>query len=50
MVLKGKLKIWPNGYLMKYAADNTSLPDKPNFKVIDEFLIGINERVVRGNI
>ena len=35
---------------LQYAADNTSLPDKPNFKVIDEFLMSINERVVRGNI
>lgn len=35
---------------LQYAADNTSLPDKPNFKIIDEFLMSINERVVRGNI
>ena len=35
---------------LQYAADNTSLPDKPNFKVIDEFLMSINERVVCGNI
>ena len=35
---------------MQYAASNTSLPDKPRVKQIDEFLMSINERVVLGTI
>lgn len=35
---------------LQYAADNSSLPEKPNFKAIDEFLMSINERVVLGKI
>lgn len=35
---------------LQYAADNSSLPEKPNFKVIDEFLMSINERVVLGKV
>jgi hypothetical protein len=31
---------------MKYAADNTSLPDKPDYKAIKEFTMSVNERVV----
>jgi predicted nucleotidyltransferase len=35
---------------LQYAADNSSLPEKPNFKAIDEFLMSINERVVLGKV
>jgi predicted nucleotidyltransferase len=31
---------------MKYAADNTSLPDKPDYKAIKEFTLSVNEGVV----
>lgn len=31
---------------MKYAADNTSLPDKPDYKAIKEFTLSVNERIV----
>lgn len=33
---------------MKYAAENTSLPDKPDYKAIKEFTLSVNERIVRG--
>lgn len=32
---------------LKYAADNTDLPDKPDYKKIDELLASVNERVIR---
>lgn len=35
---------------LQYAADNSSLPEKPNLKAIDEFLMSINERVVLGKV
>lgn len=35
---------------MNYAAENTSLPDKPNYNAINEFRASINERVVLSNI
>lgn len=35
---------------LKYAKENTSLPEKPNYKEIDEFVMSINERVVLGEI
>lgn len=35
---------------LSYAKENTSLPDKPNYKAIDEFVISVNERVVWGGI
>lgn len=35
---------------MNYAAENTSLPDKPNYNAINEFRASINERVVLGKI
>lgn len=35
---------------MNYAAENTSLPDKPDYKKIQEFQMDINERVVLGKI
>ena len=34
---------------MQYAAENTNLPDRPDFEAINEFLMTINERVVLGN-
>lgn len=35
---------------MEYAAENTSLPDKPDHKRIKEFQMSVNERVVLGSI
>ena len=35
---------------LEYAAENTSLPEKPNYETINEFLMSVNERVVLGNI
>lgn len=35
---------------MKYAAENTELPDNPNYKEIKEFCMSVNERVVKGII
>ena len=32
---------------LEYAVENTSLPDKPNTKAINEFLMSVNERVVK---
>lgn len=32
---------------LEYAAENTSLPEKPNTKAINEFLMSVNERVVK---
>lgn len=34
---------------MQYASKNTSLPEKPNHKQIEEFVISVNERVVRNH-
>ena len=31
-----------------YAKENTFLPDKPNYKEIDDFVISVNERIVKG--
>ena len=33
---------------LEYAVENTSLPEKPNIKAINELLMSINERVVKG--
>jgi predicted nucleotidyltransferase len=33
---------------LKYAADNTSLSEKPKVKAIDDFLMSVNERIVKG--
>lgn len=33
---------------LKYAAENSSLPDKPDYDAINEFLMSINERIVKG--
>lgn len=35
---------------MQYAKDNTDLPEKPDYKKIQEFVMDVNERVVRGLI
>lgn len=35
---------------LNYAKENTSLPDKPNYNEINEFVADVNERVVKGNI
>ena len=35
---------------LEYAAENTSLPEKPNYVAINEFLMSVNERVVKGTI
>ena len=35
---------------MTYAAENSSLPDKPDYKRIKEFTIDVNERIVKGEI
>jgi predicted nucleotidyltransferase len=35
---------------MNYAAENTSLPEKPNYKAINEFRMAINEKVVLGHV
>lgn len=35
---------------LKYASDNTSLPESPNYNKINEFVMSVNERIVRGDI
>lgn len=35
---------------LKYDADNTSLPEKPDYRKIEEFVMSVNERVVKGEI
>ena len=35
---------------VEYAAENTSLPKNPDFKRINEFVMYVNERVVKGDI
>lgn len=34
----------------EYAKENTSLPDSPDFNKINEFVMSVNERVVKGEI
>lgn len=34
----------------EYAKQNTDLPDNPDYKRINEFMVSVNERVVRGEI
>lgn len=34
----------------EYAKQNTSLPDVPNYKKINEFKMYVNERIVRGDV
>lgn len=33
---------------LEYAKEHTSLPEKPNYNAIDEFVMSVNERVVKG--
>ena len=33
---------------LKYATENSSLPDKPDYDAINEFLMSVNERIVKG--
>ena len=35
---------------LKYAAENSSLPDKPNYDAINEFLMSVNERIIKGTV
>ena len=35
---------------MNYAAENSSLPDKPDYTKINEFLMSVNERIVNGTV
>jgi predicted nucleotidyltransferase len=35
---------------LQYAAENSSLPDKPDHKAIEEFLMSVNERIVKGTV
>ena len=31
---------------LKYARDNTSLPETPNYKLVEDFVISVNERAI----
>jgi predicted nucleotidyltransferase len=33
---------------LEYAMNNSSLPDQPNMKLVEEFVMSVNEKVVRG--
>jgi hypothetical protein len=35
---------------LKYAAENSSLPDKPDYNSINDFVMSVNERIVKGLI
>ena len=35
---------------MEYAAENSSLPEKPDHKAINEFMMSVNERVIKGEL
>lgn len=35
---------------LEYAKQNTSLPDNPDYKTINEFVASVNERVVKGEV
>lgn len=35
---------------MEYAKENTDLPNKPNYKAIQEFVMSVDERIVKGEI
>lgn len=35
---------------LEYAAENTSLPESPDYEAINEFLMSVNERIVKGTI
>lgn len=34
----------------EYAKNNTSLPNNPDYKAIEEFVISVNERIVKGEV
>ena len=35
---------------LEYAKANTSLPEHPNYKAINEFVMSVNERIVKDDI
>ena len=35
---------------LEYAKEHTNLPDKPQYKKIDELLMSVNERIIKGEI
>ena len=35
---------------LKYAAEHSSLPDKPDYDAINDFLMSVNERIVKGTV
>jgi hypothetical protein len=35
---------------LDYVKENTSLPDNPNYKMINEFVMSVNERVVKSGV
>lgn len=35
---------------LNYAKNNTDLPEKPNYKEINEFMLSVNERIVKGDV
>jgi hypothetical protein len=35
---------------MDYAAENSALPEKPDYKAINEFMMSVNERVIKGDL
>ena len=35
---------------LEYAKNNTNLPDNPDYRVINEFVASVNERVVKGEV
>ena len=35
---------------LEYAKNNTGLPDKPDYKKIDEFRMYVNEKIVKGEV
>ena len=35
---------------LEYAAENTSLPEKPDYEAINDFLMSVNERIVKGTL
>ena len=35
---------------LEYAKKHTELPEQPNYKAIKEFVIDVNERIIRNNI
>ena len=35
---------------LKYAAEHSNLPDKPDYDAINDFLMSVNERIVKGTV